>query len=263
MTAVFQLAGGRGKRVVFGLNQIGQVTSIDRQTNATLRKGGSGNSIPGAYRGYGYDKAGELIAIGKGGKSTEYAITRDRKHRVIGLGTDGGPSRGYDYYFDDELKTAPSGSGNSTQSFDYDKNFNRASNGSVVAEDNRLKEDNLYIYRYDKEGNLVKRVTKAGGAYVEFQYDDRNRMTGAGFYDSRGTLLKSVGYTYDAADWLTRRAVGTAGTQNYVYDGYPEVVVGFDITTNPVKPPVIEYYKSAFGDIPIYDIGPAGREFRK
>jgi RHS repeat-associated protein len=220
MTAIFQLAGGRGKRVVFVVNQIGQTTSIDRQTNATLRKGGSGNSIPGAYRGYGYDKAGELTAIGKGGKRTENTITRDTKHRVTALSIDGGPARSYDYYFDDELKSAPSGSsGNTTQTFEYDKNFNRASGGSVVAEDNRLKEDASYVYRYDKEGNLVKRVTKSGGAYVEFQYDDRNRLLGASFYNSGGTLLKSVGYTYDAADRLTRRVGGAGGTRNYIYDG--------------------------------------------
>src|SRR5204862_7798506 len=45
------------------------------------------------------------------------------------------------------------------------------------------------------------------------------RRTGGGFYGSGGTLLKSVGYAYDAADRLTRRAGGTGGTRNYVYDG--------------------------------------------
>jgi hypothetical protein len=34
----------------------------------------------------------------------------------------------------------------------YDANYNRTSNASQPGEDNRLKEDNLYIYRYDKEG---------------------------------------------------------------------------------------------------------------
>jgi RHS repeat-associated protein len=211
--AIFQLAGGRGKRVAFGVNQIGQITSIDRQTNATLKKGGSGSSVPGAYRTYGYDKAGELAAIGLGGKAYEYAYTKDQKHRVTKIQQPHQPDQNYTYFFDDELKTAPG------QTLDYDQNFNRTTDGSQTGADNRLKEDATYKYEYDKESNLTSRIKKSDNSHVDFEYDDRNRLIGASFYNSSNTLLKSVGYTYDAADRLTRRVGGIGGTQRYVYDG--------------------------------------------
>src|SRR6266700_1514185 len=181
-------------------------------STATTATPMTSSEVPGTYRTYNCDFSGALKSIGVRHSANEYAITRDQKHRVIAIGQPNKPTQNFSYFFDDELKTAP-GSGSQTQSFDYDPNFNRTSGGSQTGKDNRLKEDTNYTYEYDNESNLIKRTARAGGASIEFQYDYRNRLIGASFYNSGHTLLKSTGYTYDAADRLTRRAGGIGGTQ--------------------------------------------------
>jgi RHS repeat-associated protein len=227
LTSVYQsLANGsvRGKKVIFGVNQIGQTTAITPMENATA-KGGSGTEVPGTFRTYAYDRAGALTSINYTGGAAEYAIGRDAKHRVQTLKKDGGTTQHFSYFFDDELKTAPG------QALDYDANFNRKWGGDTLTgglgKDNRLTQDANYTYEYDREGNLLKRTEKAltqgGHNFIEFTYDFRNRLTVAAFFGLGGfTLTKTIAYDYDAADRMTRRFAGSnavsPGETRFAYD---------------------------------------------
>jgi RHS repeat-associated protein len=238
LVGIFQGGTGvPGKRVRFGVNQIGQVTSIERIKKAGPKKS-SGESVPGAYRNFLYDRAGYLTDITYSGDKapTEYHFTRDEQHRITDFKVDGN-NRHYQYFFDDQLSNTPQGP------LDYDDNHNRTTGGSQIGLDNRLKEDTKFKYEYDAEGNLTKQTAKINNAdghslftqvddHIDYIYDHRNRLIRADIFHILGaTHFASIHYTYDAADRLVSRAAGAlaalAGVENYAYDGGSDSVFVF------------------------------------
>ncbi len=101
----------------------------------------------------------------------------------------------------------------------------------IIESDNRLAQDDTWIYDYDLEGNLVEKTSRAAssGLYEQWSYewDHRNRLitttlrtgTSAG---SITTFVRSVENVYDGLNrWIGRieSAPGTASNETFVYDG--------------------------------------------
>lgn len=83
---------------------------------------------------------------------------------------------------------------------------------------NRLIEDQQHTYLYDDEGNQVRKTVKATGAYTEYIYDHRNRMTTVIERTSSGTETARHTYAFDAINRRIR--ANEAGTQAaWAYDG--------------------------------------------
>jgi RHS repeat-associated protein len=118
----------------------------------------------------------------------------------------------------------------SGESFSYDANGNRTMSGYGTDTGNRLDDDGAYTYEYDDEGNLITRTETASGAYREFDYDHRNRLTSVTDKTSGGSVTGQVTYTYDALD---RRIEVDDGTDvlRVAYDGQA-VILDFDGSNN-------------------------------
>ena len=113
------------------------------------------------------------------------------------------------------------------ESNSYDANGNRTNTGDVTGADNELLSDGTYNYSYDANGNLVKQVTIADNAEIDYAYDFRNRLVKVTNKDSNGLTTQVVDYSYDAFNRLVTRTLtpytnGVAGTPasgHFVYDG--------------------------------------------
>lgn len=82
---------------------------------------------------------------------------------------------------------------------------------------NRLIEDQQHTYLYDDEGNQIRKTDKATGAYTEYVYDHRNRMTAVVERTSGGVEVARYTYGFDAAN--RRIAANEAGEQAFwAYD---------------------------------------------
>ena len=113
------------------------------------------------------------------------------------------------------------------ESNSYDANGNRTNTGDVTGADNELLSDGTYNYSYDANGNLVKQVTIADNAEIDYAYDFRNRLVKVTNKDSNGLTTQVVDYSYDAFNRLVTRTLTpyTAGAASqpvsghFVYDG--------------------------------------------
>lgn len=83
---------------------------------------------------------------------------------------------------------------------------------------NRLMEDQQHTYLYDDEGNQVRKTVKATGAYTEYVYDHRNRMTAVVERTAGGVETARYTYTFDA---INRRITANEAGQLafWGYDG--------------------------------------------
>ena len=113
------------------------------------------------------------------------------------------------------------------ESNSYDANGNRTNTGDVTGADNELLSDGTYNYSYDANGNLVKQVTIADNAEIDYAYDFRNRLVKVTNKDSNGLTTQVVDYSYDAFNRLVTRTLtpytdGAASqpvSGHFVYDG--------------------------------------------
>ncbi|MHB1037230.1 MAG: RHS repeat-associated core domain-containing protein [Pirellulales bacterium] len=125
------------------------------------------------------------------------------------------------------------------QTFGYDANGNRITNGFTVEAtgNNRMDTGAGFHYEYDNEGNRTRRyvdanangVLDAGDTYVtEYAWDYRNRLVSVTDRVSYGAASNQVvEYVYDYANRLVTRTLdpdgdgGTAAIQQtaFVYDG--------------------------------------------
>ncbi|MCY2987768.1 MAG: putative Ig domain-containing protein [Planctomycetota bacterium] len=93
------------------------------------------------------------------------------------------------------------------ETYRYDANGNRTSSylhgtGYRTGTANQLLTDGTYNYKYDGEGNMLKKTEIATGKVTTFEYDHRNRMFRATIYSddpsSGGIILHEESYRYDA-----------------------------------------------------------------
>jgi RHS repeat-associated protein len=82
----------------------------------------------------------------------------------------------------------------------------------------RLRQDDLYDYEYDAEGNLTRRTSRINGAYTTYEWDHRNRLTRVTRFDNQDVQLGRVSYTYDAVDRRIRVTDGASVT-HIAHDG--------------------------------------------
>jgi RHS repeat-associated protein len=109
------------------------------------------------------------------------------------------------------------------EAYSYDANGNRTNAGYTTRQDNRLRSDGTYTYRYDNEGNLISQI--GAGLTREFTWDYRNRLTRVLDKNASGIATKSVEYTYDALNQRIAKAADPdgAGAQaptvtRFIYD---------------------------------------------
>jgi RHS repeat-associated protein len=82
-------------------------------------------------------------------------------------------------------------------SYSYDGNGNRLSNGAVYDWQDRLREDNEYVYAHDRNGALTQKIAKSDGALTTYDHDAFGRLVGV-------TLPDGTNITYQL-DPLGRR----------------------------------------------------------
>ncbi len=103
------------------------------------------------------------------------------------------------------------------ETFNYDSTGNRLSRDgqtldSVVGPVNRLLADALFVYRYDKNGNLTEKIDKATSESTTYIYDFDNQLTQINMPGSR-----TAHYSYDSFGRRVEKDVDGAITR-YVYD---------------------------------------------
>lgn len=72
--------------------------------------------------------------------------------------------------------------------------------GLAKSETNELNKTRTFAY--DDAGNLTERIDRLGRK-IEWVYDKANRQTDEKWYDGT-TLVRTIGYTYDAAGRLSQ-----------------------------------------------------------
>src|SRR5207244_13153881 len=90
--------------------------------------------------------------------------------------------------------------------------------------DNRLRDDGIWSYAYDNEGNLVQKTNHATGETWTYGYDNANRMVWAEDRASAGgNLLQRVSFKYDVFGDRIEKDVWTPATgttvTRFAYDG--------------------------------------------
>ena len=71
--------------------------------------------------------------------------------------------------------------------YSYDGNGNRLSNGAIYDWQDRLREDEEYVYAHDRNGALTQKIAKSDGALTTYAHDAFGRLTGATLPD--GTII--------------------------------------------------------------------------
>ena len=258
-------------KTVSTFDRLGQLQLVDEQDNSA---GSSSPQVAAKSVSFGYDAAGNLTAIDRGPAASTFAY--DEANRLTEIDHDYGaelPIRHF-YSYDDasRITTFVSSSqdfGPDDRRFQYDEagqlvaftsiaeeygdfyqyddNGNRVGTKSYLPDPyaswanglaNRLTDDGTYTYEYDKEGNLIKRTLKSNTALTtEYAWDHRNRLLSVTERNG-STVIKSIGYTYDAENRRVKRAIDAdGGTPNFtneyfVYDG-SDLSMRFGVSVPP------------------------------
>lgn len=208
------------KRVDMAYNAAGQVTQLSRFSDL------SGTQAV-ASTNYTYDPVGRLTQIAHSRSGTNlatYGMSYDAANRITQLTTPDG-STTYTYDARDQVRSADH-SYQTDENYSYDGNGNRTNTGYQTGTNNQLLNDGVFEYRYDNEGNRIRRTRLSDGEVTEYTWDHRNRLTQvitraiAG-----GAITRQVNYTYDVHDQRIAKVVdldgagaGAATTERFVYD---------------------------------------------
>jgi YD repeat-containing protein len=235
MTHVQQVEPASGnsvaeKRVDFAYNAAGQYESITRWMDIT-------QTVLVAATTFAYDDAHRLTGLSHDQGLTnlaDYAWTYDTSGRITSVTTLDGTD---DFTYDDTGQLTGVDSDYQANET-YDANGNRTNSGYVTGDNNQTTDDGTYTYQYDNEGNRTRKTTKSTGAYVEYEWDHRNRLTRVEYRTSGGTLTKAVEYDYDHADRrIAKRVDDNADStwddqERFVYDG-EDLTMVYDETGTP------------------------------
>lgn len=216
--------GATDKRVDLTYNGVNQFATISRFADV-------GGSQQVAATSYAYDFMNRLTSMTDVHGATTLAsesLTYDGASRITQVASDAGTTN---LIFDnrDQLTAASySAAPGRNESYTYDPAGNRLSSGGQSIQTdpgNRLKNDGVFKYAYDDEGNLIQRTEIATGKVRAFQWDYRNRLTAVIDRDASGTAVARTDYTYDAFDRRIAKAVDAnlqdpvpAATTQFIYD---------------------------------------------
>ncbi|UBF30104.1 hypothetical protein K9N68_38650 (plasmid) [Kovacikia minuta CCNUW1] len=218
VTRITQSGNGvQNKRVNFGYNAVGQMTSINRYSDLT-----GSNLVAGTS--YGYDSLNRLQQLqhtkANGSNIASYSYGYDAISRITQI-TESNSSvtnytTNYNYDNTNQLTGADKPGTSSDEGYSYDANGNRTNSGYQTGTNNQLSSDGVYNYTYDDEGNLKTRTEIANSSNVRtFTWDYRNRLTG--LMDTVNGITQQSTYTYDALNQRIAKTVGSQTTR-FVYD---------------------------------------------
>ena len=109
-----------------------------------------------------------------------------------------------------------------TNVYRQDNAGNRTETSSTqVGRQNRLLQDDTYVYRYDGEGNLTIKREIRTGVTTTYEWDHRGRLLSAETTAVGGAVLSRVDYQYDALGRRVAKETGGDAT-GYVFDGQNE-----------------------------------------
>lgn len=206
------------KRVDLAYTASGEFSTITRYADTT------GTNLV-ATTAYTFDQSHRLTNLDHTKGSTNlanYSWTFDTAGRITAVTSPDGTSS-YSYDNTDQL-TAADHSYQTDETYAYDANGNRTNSGYTTGTNNRLTSDGTFNYTYDAEGNRTRQTTIASGAYVDYVWDYRNRLTTVTSKTSAGVTTKQVAYTYDVFDRRISKRVDDNGDSTfdrayrYVYD---------------------------------------------
>ncbi|WP_020480089.1 RHS repeat domain-containing protein [Synechococcus sp. PCC 7336] len=208
------------KAVTFAYDAASQLTQLDSFSDLAQTQ------LVASSR-YSYDLAGRLELIEQsndGGAIAEYRYQYDAANRITELvSIDGVSSFSYDER--SQLISAEH-SFQTDEVYTYDANGNRTNDGSRSGPDNRLLEDEQFLYDYDNEGNRIRQTDRATGEVTEYEFDHRNQLRAVVTRDSNGNTILSAEYDYDVFGRRILRTVDSDGdgalaaqTERFVYDG--------------------------------------------
>ncbi|WP_017327113.1 RHS repeat domain-containing protein [Synechococcus sp. PCC 7336] len=165
----------------------------------------------------------DTARLNDGGAIAEYRYQYDAANRITELvSIDGVSSFSYDER--SQLISAEH-SFQTDEVYTYDANGNRTNDGSRSGPDNRLLEDEQFLYDYDNEGNRIRQTDRATGEVTEYEFDHRNQLRTVVTRDSDGNTILSAEYDYDVFGRRILRTVDLDGdgalaaqTERFVYD---------------------------------------------
>jgi RHS repeat-associated protein len=153
------------------------------------------------------------------GTITQDGWLYDAGDRVTQMSTVDG-TRTFAYDAVDQLTGATTGS-TASETYTYDPNGNRQLAGTFTygtPQDNRVKDDGVYTYAYDNEGNRTSRTLKGTNQLTSYLWDYRNRLTHEITWNGAVTIMEAT-YTYDVFDRRIGKAVAGQPSRQYAYDG--------------------------------------------
>ncbi len=219
-------AGGHSvaeKRFDFSYNAASQLVSTSRYADLD-----AASRITSSV--YQYDGQARLVGLTHSSAAdspiAHYAFSFDVASRLTAIDSlaDGRSDYGYDR--GDQLVLAANAS-QADETYTYDENGNRISDGYDRGDHNRLQSDGRFEYRYDNEGNRILRVDAATGAVTEYSWDHRNRLVSITDRPSLGGAATSrTEHRYDPFDrWISTLSDPdgdgpiSAATRRFDYDG--------------------------------------------
>lgn len=153
--------------------------------------------------------------------------TRDMNSNVLSLSDAEGP---HGYFYDGLQRLLqvmhPAAGSQPDEQYSYDGNGNRSSShlsanylyGYAQGQGgNQLVQDDSYDYTYDLAGGLLRRTDRLTGAYDQFTYDHRGRVTQISHHAQNGAKQHGVVNVYDGLDRRIRSVVDGIGV-NFIYD---------------------------------------------
>jgi RHS repeat-associated protein len=176
----------------------------------------SGIDLPNGISAlYTFDNNGNLSSLhyNKGGTPVkQYDYTYDKNQmRTSMTDNDGTHNYTYDPLYQILDATHPSVK-NPLEQFSYDAAGNWLNDNRVHNELNQLLEDDSCYYRYDLDGNMTEKISKATIDTIHFVWDIENKLTEV---RKPGLLVK---YEYDAIGRRVSKEVNGVVTQ-FRYDG--------------------------------------------
>jgi RHS repeat-associated protein len=174
---------------------------------------------------------------GDGSTLEQFEYRYDNAGRLVyeQRGTLGGPGvfnywYSFDYDADGQLTgyLGADGNGPFSHSYTYTANGNRQSEdgqpNNMVDPGNLIRQDALWNYAYDGEGNLIGRSRLDGSQRWEYSYDHANHLVEAVQYGPNAVKVRDVLYVYDALGRRIERLWddgqgNPVSDQRYAYDG--------------------------------------------
>jgi RHS repeat-associated protein len=226
-------SGISSKRIDFAYNLNDQFTTITRYADLAATQ----VAVQSTYT---YDLANRLTGIthSQGTTLASYTYQFDNAGRIsqaTSSADSNGGSSTFSYDADGQL-TGATHAYQTNESYSYDATGNRTNSGYQTGLTNRVTSDGVYTYLYDNEGNRTRRTKISTGAYDEYTWDYRNRLTQVASKTSGGTLTQQVDYTYDVFDRRISRTLDPDGVgsqisaiSRFVYDD-DDIALAFENT---------------------------------